>query len=64
MGGGKSWYDKIFMSLFSFFFFFTFHFKVTRYLTFWRDGFSVDDGQLYRYDDPANQTMLNAINSG
>ncbi|KAI7853042.1 ubiquitin-related domain-containing protein [Circinella umbellata] len=37
---------------------------VTRYLTFWRDGFSVDDGQLYRYDDPANQTMLTAINSG
>ncbi|KAI8140441.1 hypothetical protein BJV82DRAFT_622568 [Fennellomyces sp. T-0311] len=37
---------------------------VTRYLTFWRDGFSVDDGPLYRYDDPANQTMLTAINSG
>ncbi|ORZ03363.1 hypothetical protein BCR43DRAFT_483209 [Syncephalastrum racemosum] len=37
---------------------------VTRYLTFWRNGFSVDDGPLYRYDDPANQTMLNAINSG
>ncbi|KAI9258162.1 hypothetical protein BDA99DRAFT_515406 [Phascolomyces articulosus] len=40
------------------------HEPVTRYLTFWRDGFSVDDGPLYRYDDPANQTMLNAINSG
>lgn len=38
--------------------------QVTRYLTFWRNGFSVDDGPLYRYDDPANQTMLNAINSG
>ncbi|KAI9320134.1 SEP domain-containing protein [Dichotomocladium elegans] len=37
---------------------------VTRYLTFWRNGFSVDDGPLYRYDDPANQTMLTAINSG
>ncbi|CDS08451.1 hypothetical protein LRAMOSA09813 [Lichtheimia ramosa] len=37
---------------------------VTRYLTFWRNGFSVDDGPLFRYDDPANQTMLNAINSG
>lgn len=38
--------------------------QVTRYLTFWRNGFSVDDGPLFRYDDPANQTMLNAINSG
>ncbi|KAG0171332.1 hypothetical protein DFQ28_009257 [Apophysomyces sp. BC1034] len=37
---------------------------VTRYLTFWRNGFSVDDGPLYRYDDPANEAMLNAINSG
>ncbi|CDH52982.1 nsfl1 cofactor p47 [Lichtheimia corymbifera JMRC:FSU:9682] len=37
---------------------------VTRYLTFWRNGFSVDDGPLFRYDDPANQTMLAAINSG
>ncbi|CAO3616088.1 unnamed protein product [Cunninghamella echinulata] len=37
---------------------------VTRYLTFWRNGFSVDDGPLLRYDDPANSAMLSAINSG
>ncbi|KAI8881778.1 SEP-domain-containing protein [Backusella circina FSU 941] len=37
---------------------------VTRHLTFWRTGFSVDDGPLYEYNDPANQAMLNAINSG
>jgi UBX domain-containing protein 1 len=33
-------------------------------LTFWKDGFSVEDGELYRYDDPRNQEMLNAIKSG
>ncbi|CAO3627057.1 unnamed protein product [Mucor hiemalis] len=37
---------------------------VTRHLTFWRDGFSVDDGPLFAYTDPANQEMLTAINSG
>ncbi|CAO0798978.1 unnamed protein product [Mucor circinelloides] len=37
---------------------------VTRHLTFWRNGFSVDDGPLYLFSDPANQEMLNAINSG
>ncbi|ORZ08372.1 hypothetical protein BCR42DRAFT_144327 [Absidia repens] len=37
---------------------------VTRHLTFWRNGYSVDDGPLLRYDDPANAAMLNAINSG
>lgn len=35
-----------------------------RNLTFWQDGFSVEDGPLHRYDDPANQTILEAINSG
>lgn len=38
--------------------------KVTRDLTFWRDGFSIDDGPLLRYDDPANREFLAAINSG
>lgn len=38
--------------------------KVTRRLTFWKDGFSVEDGPLYRYDDPANVNHLQAINSG
>ncbi|KAI7867524.1 hypothetical protein BDF14DRAFT_1742975 [Spinellus fusiger] len=37
---------------------------ITRYLTFWKNGFSVDDGPLFRYDDPANEAMLSAINSG
>ncbi|RKO95838.1 SEP-domain-containing protein, partial [Caulochytrium protostelioides] len=35
-----------------------------RELTFWRDGFSVGDGALLRYDDPANSELLNHINSG
>ncbi|KAI8092500.1 uncharacterized protein BX664DRAFT_88744 [Halteromyces radiatus] len=38
--------------------------SVVRYLTFWRNGFSVDDGPLLRYDDPANSAMLSSINSG
>ncbi|KAK9241075.1 SEP domain-containing protein [Lipomyces kononenkoae] len=37
---------------------------VTRTLTFWRDGFSVENGELMRYDDPASQEILRAINSG
>lgn len=35
-----------------------------RHLTFWRDGFSVEDGPLMRYDDPANRETLEAIKSG
>lgn len=35
-----------------------------RHLTFWRDGFSVEDGELMRYDDPENQDILTEINSG
>lgn len=38
--------------------------QVTRQLTFWRNGFSIGDGPLLRYDDPANEFALNAINSG
>ncbi|CUS07823.1 unnamed protein product [Tuber aestivum] len=37
---------------------------VTRSLTFWRDGFSVEDGPLMHYDDPANQDVLHAIRNG
>ncbi|KAK9468511.1 SEP domain-containing protein [Lipomyces arxii] len=37
---------------------------VTRTLTFWRDGFSIEEGTLMRYDVPANQEILRAINSG
>ncbi|KIM79342.1 hypothetical protein PILCRDRAFT_10472 [Piloderma croceum F 1598] len=35
-----------------------------RHLTFWRDGFSVEDGELMRYDDPANEQILAEINAG
>lgn len=35
-----------------------------RNLTFWKDGFSVEDGELMRYDDPAHAQTLAAINSG
>ena len=35
-----------------------------RNLTFWQDGFSIEDGDLMRYDDPANADVLAAINSG
>ena len=37
---------------------------VERTLRLWQDGFSVDDGPLYRYDDPANAAMLAMINAG
>ncbi len=37
---------------------------VTRFLTFWRNGFSVDDGPLLSYDDPANKHILEAIHQG
>ncbi|KDE08574.1 hypothetical protein MVLG_01347 [Microbotryum lychnidis-dioicae p1A1 Lamole] len=35
-----------------------------RNLTFWKDGFSIEDGDLMRYDDPANAEVLKAINAG
>jgi len=35
-----------------------------RHLTFWREGFSVEDGELRRYDDPAQAQILSEINSG
>ncbi|KAF2191986.1 SEP-domain-containing protein [Zopfia rhizophila CBS 207.26] len=38
--------------------------RAHRELHLWRDGFSVDDGPLYRYDDPANARTLEMINSG
>lgn len=38
--------------------------KVERRLLFWADGFSVDDGPLYRSDDPANASILAMIKSG
>lgn len=38
--------------------------RVARTLHLWQDGFSVDEGELYRYDDPANSATLDLINSG
>ena len=38
--------------------------RVRRVLHLWQDGFSVDEGPLYRYDDPANADTLRMINSG
>jgi UBX domain-containing protein 1 len=38
--------------------------SVTRHLTLWRDGFSVEDGPLMRYDDPQHAATLQAIQNG
>lgn len=35
-----------------------------RILHLWQDGFSIDDGELRRFDDPANQEDLRMIRSG
>ncbi|THV02582.1 SEP-domain-containing protein [Dendrothele bispora CBS 962.96] len=35
-----------------------------RRLTFWRNGFTVEDGDLYRYDDPNNEEILQEIHAG
>ncbi|KAI1147996.1 hypothetical protein F4825DRAFT_435527 [Nemania diffusa] len=36
----------------------------TRILHLWQDGFSIDDGELRRFDDPANAEDLRMIQSG
>lgn len=38
--------------------------RVKRILHFWQDGFSIDDGELYRFDDAANAQTLQLIRSG
>lgn len=38
--------------------------RVTRTLHLWADGVSIDDGPLFRFDDPANQAMMEEINRG
>ncbi|KAI9791638.1 MAG: hypothetical protein M1816_003724 [Peltula sp. TS41687] len=35
-----------------------------RILHFWQDGFSVEDGPLYRFDDPASAPILALIRAG
>nr|POE87510.1 ubx domain-containing protein 1 [Quercus suber] len=37
---------------------------VNRTLHLWADGVSIDDGPLFRFDDPANQDMMAQINQG
>lgn len=38
--------------------------RVKRVLTFWRNGFTVDNGPFYSFNDPENQGYLRAINMG
>ena len=38
--------------------------RVERILHFWQDGFSIDDGDLFRFDDPRNAEILNSIRQG
>jgi UBX domain-containing protein 1 len=38
--------------------------RVHRTLHFWTDGFSVDDGDVYRSDDPRNAEILEGIRRG
>ncbi|KAF7116353.1 hypothetical protein CNMCM5793_004519 [Aspergillus hiratsukae] len=38
--------------------------RVQRTLHFWADGFSVDDGDLFRSDDPRNAEILDGIRQG
>ncbi|KAK4996248.1 protein phosphatase regulator [Elasticomyces elasticus] len=38
--------------------------RVQRTLHLWRNGYSVDDGPLFRFDDPANAADLAMINTG
>lgn len=38
--------------------------RVNRTLHLWADGVSIDDGPLFRFDDPANQDMMTQINQG
>ncbi|KAM9921841.1 hypothetical protein OXX59_006256 [Metschnikowia pulcherrima] len=38
--------------------------KVTREITFWRQGFTVGEGELRRYDDPENVSLLQELKQG
>lgn len=38
--------------------------KVSREIHFWRQGFTVGDGPLQRYDDPENQQVLQELKHG
>lgn len=34
---------------------------VSHNITFWRNGFTIDDGPLRRFDDPANASFMEVI---
>lgn len=38
--------------------------RITRTMHLWRNGVSIDDGPLFRFDDPANQSLMEQINQG
>ncbi|KAL7421465.1 protein phosphatase regulator [Cryptotrichosporon argae] len=38
--------------------------EAIRHVTFWRDGFSIEGGELFRYDAPGTSEMLAAIQAG
>lgn len=38
--------------------------KVSREIIFWKQGFTVADGPLHRYDDPNNAAVLQELNRG
>ncbi|KAF8059935.1 hypothetical protein FPV67DRAFT_351335 [Lyophyllum atratum] len=37
---------------------------VIRHMTFWQEGFTIEDGELMRYDDPVNSKVLAEVNAG
>lgn len=38
--------------------------RITRTMHLWADGISIDDGPLFRFDDPNNASMMAQINRG
>lgn len=38
--------------------------RISRTMHLWADGVSIDDGPLFRFDDPANQSLMEQINQG
>ena len=38
--------------------------KVTRSLTFYRDGFTIEDSELFEYSDPRNRQILEDFKAG
>ncbi|KAJ3566502.1 hypothetical protein NP233_g6969 [Leucocoprinus birnbaumii] len=37
---------------------------VTRTITLWQDGFQIEDGELFRFDDPNNASVIEDLNAG